>query len=56
VDKENYSECECKPGFVETRSGTCTPGYGRMCDAGECDPDNLSGLYCRFDFSAISKK
>ncbi|ODN06033.1 Tenascin-X, partial [Orchesella cincta] len=43
VDKGFYSECECKPGYVQTKAGTCAPGYLENCEADECDPT----LFCR---------
>ncbi|CAL8083445.1 unnamed protein product [Orchesella dallaii] len=43
VDKGFYSECECKPGYVQAKVGTCAPGYMESCDVDECEPT----LYCR---------
>lgn len=45
IDRGYYNECQCKPGFVQTKEGTCAPGYGESCEADECDP--ITPLYCR---------
>lgn len=45
VDKGFYSECECRPGYVQTKAGTCAPGFGESCEVDECDP--ITPLYCR---------